>query len=209
MRYLHICDPNIALREAAASTMLAAAPELRLGVSSSDWLAFHDWGYGSDLVVLRADFCDMWPALLKVRALRRLDCVVALILPGDATSAARKRMLDAGAAALISESDGLEAALTTLRNVAADPPPLPRICEVEPILSDRVLQVACLYASTQSPSAQDLARMFATSVTTVRTQLQTARRILQESGWEASTRAELSAALRGCGLMIGESGLVG
>lgn len=208
MRYLHICDPNIALREAAASTMLTADPELRMGVSSSDWLAFHDWGYGSDLVVLRADVCDTWPALMKVRALRRLDCTVCLILPGDASAAARQRMRDAGATALISESDGLEAALRTLHDVAADPPPLPHPCEADPILSDRVLQIACLYASTRAPSAQDLGRMFAISATTVRTQLQTARRLLQEAGWAASSRAELSAALRGCGLMIGESGLV-
>lgn len=228
MPQLHIIGPN-AFARGALSRAANAAGGIHLGIVDAQWLALHDWGFGTDVVILRARMYDVWPALVKVRALAALDCR-AIVLIGHATPAEQYRLREAGAWAVLHSPGDLnperviafakEALLAIeqrndgqlTQQAVLDPSSAEdRPGSFEPLfplssLSDRVLQIAGLYVSAASPHAQDVGRVFGLGESTVKAHLSRVRAVFRNAGVDTSSRAALRERMIAEGLLIGEMG---
>lgn len=232
MSQLHIIEPDAFIRGA----MLRAAqkmPDIDLGIVGYRWLALHDWGFGADVVVLRARMFDIWPIIIKVAALKRLDCRV-IVLIDPATPQAVARLREAGAWAVVCDSElsspaaviqlarqALHDAARSAANDAASPDATgvtvraarkaaPSAGPSAPVpladLLDRPLQVACLYASAPAPSAKEIGHVLGIAESTVRGHLDRVRVSYRRAGIDLPDRATMRSQLRADGLRIGESG---
>lgn len=143
------------------------------------------------VVAIRAELVDHVPTTLKVRALRAAGAR-PIVVADDPAPVHRARLVHTGAAAVLTRSDDLQELLKAVSGLRTDDggagADLPRVRDVH--LSDRQLQVACLFAGRGAPSSEWIARSLGVPVTSVRTHLQRARRALG-----AADRDELRARL--------------
>jgi DNA-binding NarL/FixJ family response regulator len=154
----------------------------------------------ADVVAIRAELVDHVPIALKVRALRAAGART-IVIADDPTPAHRTRLLRTGAAAVLTRSDDLDALLEAIvrdRSEDESGEALPDLRDVH--LSDRQLQVACLFAGRAAPSSQLIADLLGLPVSSVRTHLQRARHALG-----AADREELRARLIEDGWMAVDS----
>lgn len=162
---------------------------------AKDWLAFTmHWGFDSDVVVVKAELQDYVPAALKVRALKRLDvrCVVVLAEPSPTHEA---RLWEAGAAAVLFRSTSLSHLMEVIATDPAEstggPPDSPRPPADSIPLTDREMQIACLYCGRSAPSTKALGEALGLSTETVRAHLVRTRRRFSDRGHDVSTRTLL------------------
>lgn len=190
-----IVDDSPFIRAALAIALPAATAgtgtELR--VSAASWTEYsQSWARLSDVTVFRAELIDHVPAALKVRALAALDVAPVALLNAPAPRH-EARLYQAGAVGVVYASD----ALTTLIERITDPAPRPK--ESSPpstiVLSDRELQIACLYCGRSAPSASSLGRTLRLQEQTVRRHLARAREQYKSLGIDVATRMKLRAAL--------------
>ncbi|PPG42700.1 response regulator transcription factor [Pseudoclavibacter sp. RFBA6] len=174
-------------------------------VHARTWLDYDlDAAMSADVVIFKAELRDHVPAGLKVRALRRLGVAAVVLLAGE-SEPHRLQLAGEGATAVLSRASGyatLEDELLRLeadgaRAVADDIDP--------PLLTDRELQIACIFASRAAPSARHIGELLDLSGETIRAHLQRARGKLQRSGHAVGTRNSLRLALYDAGLLFPES----
>lgn len=195
-----VVDDVLALGAALRSATVLRRARIRVRTVASSWVE-----YGSQVhdvarfVVVRGELVDHVPTVLKVRALREAGArpVVICDHPDDAH---RARLREARAEAVLTRDNDLEDLLRVLQGERV-------MTEAEwstvlpaTHLSDRQLQLACLYCGHGAPSAKHLARWLGLPISSVRTNLQRARRALG-----AADRGELRRRLIEGGWMDGES----
>ncbi|ALS57217.1 hypothetical protein [Rathayibacter toxicus] len=188
-----IVDSSCSVRKALSLALprISAQNAVRLAVAnwidySSSLRAF------PDSTVFRAELADHVPAALKVRALSRLDIAPVIVL--ETHSAVHEaRLLRAGASAIVTAQDGLATLIEriTEKSHPADPSPAPSAVE----LTDRELQIACLYCGKNAPSAANLGAYLRLREHTIRRHLSRTRELFRAVGQDVSTRMKLRAAL--------------
>jgi DNA-binding CsgD family transcriptional regulator len=160
--------------------------------ASTSWLAYIASDQGeprvAERVVVRAELRDHVPIVLKIRALTRLG-VHSIVLTDDDSPAFERRLLEAGAAHVLTKRDDLETLLAAVV-VEHQHASAPRSA----VLSDRELQVACLYAGRTAATTSMLAEILGVPLGSVRTHLRRARGKLSPGG-PVSTREQLRARL--------------
>ncbi|NQX29598.1 response regulator transcription factor [Microbacteriaceae bacterium VKM Ac-2854] len=188
-----IVDDLPFIRAALAIALPETDAAVQLRVSAASWTEYsQSWARLSDVTVFRAELIDHVPAALKVRALAALDVAPIALLNAPAPPH-EARLLQAGAVGIVYASDELatliERITDPVRRVAA--PPAPSSID----LSDRELQIACLYCGRSAPSAASLGRTLRLQERTVRRHLSRAREPFKLAGIDVSTRMKLRAAL--------------
>jgi hypothetical protein len=188
-----VVDDSGPVREALSLALprLGSQNAVRLAVSS--WTAYSaSLNALPDSTVFRAELSDHVPAALKTRALARLDIapVAILSLPSPAHEA---RLLRAGAVAILRAQDGLASVAERITDPGAhaDVPSAPSPVE----LTDRELQVSCLYCGRNAPSAARLGAYLRLNEHTVRRHLARTRELYHSLGRDVSTRTRLRTAL--------------
>jgi hypothetical protein len=155
----------------------------------------------AESAVVRAELLDHVPTVLKVRALARLGARV-IVVASDPSRAHVERLLEAGAWSVLDRGNTLADILQNLMGGArpvtqathaSHPVPTQPVHAIH--LSDRELQIACLYVGRTAPSTTMLASLLSLPLSSTRTHLQRARRALTVGG-PASTRAQLRQRLR-------------
>lgn len=151
----------------------------------------------ADVVVVRGELVDHVPTALKVRALRAAGAR-PVVVADDPEGVHRARLIRCGAAAVLTRSDDLDDVVNAILadRVPSEPVEWPELRDIH--LSDRQLQIACLFAGHGAPSSKWIAQFLGLPETSVRTNLQRARRALG-----AANRAELRARLIEHGWMAG------
>jgi len=180
----------IALRGARIAVRTVAPTWVQYGAEVSDVARF---------VVVRAELVDHVPTVLKVRALRAAGAR-PVVVSDDPDEAHRARLREARAEAVLTRTNALDDLLRILQGEEMPSEPGPSAVLPATHLSDRQLQLACLYCSHGAPSAKHLARWLGLPLSSVRTNLQRARRALG-----ASDRGELRRRLMEGGWMDAHS----
>jgi hypothetical protein len=195
-----VVDDVLALGAALRSATVLRHARIRVRTVAPTWVQ-----YGAEVsdvarfVVVRAELVDHVPTVLKVRALRAAGAR-PVVVSDDPYDAHRARLREARAEAVLTRENDLDDLLGVLQEEAT-PPEVEARVELPPThLSDRQLQLACLYCSHGAPSAKHLARWLGLPVSSVRTNLQRARHALG-----ASDRRELRQRLIDGGWMDGQS----
>lgn len=172
---------------------------VRVTTAVHAWADFQaEWDFAGEVVVLDALLDDHVPLPLKVRALRRLGSRPVVLGPGRDTTFSR-RVAAEGAQAWIEPSHGIAETAELIRDVAQHatpdhvrvepaPPPLVR-------LSDRELQVLCLYAGHRDLFPAYLGRVLTLRTQTVRSHLERGRSRYRALGRPSHNRAVLCEAL--------------
>lgn len=199
-------QPRVDLVHTSPMVTTALRRELRSGPAPArvettvhSWSGLRaEWDFAGDVVVLDALLDDHVPLPLKVRALRRLGPTPVVLGPGRETPFAR-RCGEEGAGAWIEPTTGLAATARTIREVASGTvPEHARISPAPPRLADltdRELQVLCLFASARGHSPADLGRVLALRTESVRSHLERGRARYRALGRPTHNRAALRAAL--------------
>lgn len=205
-RRVHVVDPSPFIRFALREELSRRAADIPVGVLSGRWLAMHDWGYGPDVVVLRAAMRDVWPVVVKVRALQRLSCRTIVLAPPAAPSALVRRVLSDGAAAVLPTDCRFEDLVdATVREARHPRAPLTQP-PAAPDLTDREVQIGNLFASPRGYTTAQIGEVLGLSPNTVRAQLDSCRRRFRDRGEDVSDRARLRAALTDAGYTAGAAG---
>lgn len=204
---LHVIDPHEALRAALDLRLGERGVPFRPGVSSGRWLALHDWDYQPSVVVIRAAMRDVWPVLVKVRALRAIRCRTIVLMDRTQYPRAAERLIAARVACVSDTASPLDRLVDDVAEVLQRP----RGHTLAPwesasVLSNRTLQVAGLYVSVQGPSTTEVGRALNIGAETVRTHLERARSHYRQRGLDVSTRSSLRVALMDDGQLVGELG---
>ncbi|MBT9608355.1 hypothetical protein [Microbacterium sp.] len=187
-----VIDDLLALGPALRAAVAFGRASIELREIASSWAEYAARiDSVAHVVAVRAELVDHVPTVLKVRALRAAGAR-PVVVADDPAPVHRARLIHTGAAAVLTRSDDLDDLLAAVAGVRADhagrlgdPPELRDVH-----LSDRQLQVACLFAGHGAPSSEWIARSLGVPVTSVRTNLQRARRALG-----AANRDELRARL--------------
>lgn len=188
-----VVDGSGPVREALslALPLVGSQNAVRLAVSS--WVAYSaSLNALPDSTVFRAELADHVPAALKARALTRLDIAPVVILSAP-SPAHEARLLRAGATAIVRAQDGLASVVDGITGAGApaDVPAAPSPVE----LTDRELQVSCLYCGRTAPSAARLGAYLRLNEHTVRRHLARTRELYHSLGRDVSTRSRLRSAL--------------
>ncbi|NYF97638.1 helix-turn-helix transcriptional regulator [Janibacter cremeus] len=172
---------------------------VRVDTTVHSWSDFRrEWDFAGDVVVLHALLDDHVPLPLKIRALHRLGSV-AVVLGPERESPFARRCGAQGAGAWIEPTNGLVATARTIRQVASGT--VPEHARTAPAapgqaeLTDRELQVLCLFASARGHSPADLGRVLSLRTETVRSHLERGRARYRAFGRPTHDRAALRAAL--------------
>jgi len=196
-----VVDDVLALGAALRSATVLRHARIRVRTVAPTWVQ-----YGAEVsevaqfVVVRAELVDHVPTLLKVRALRAAGAQ-PVVVSDEPAEVHRARLREAHAAAVLTRENDFGDLLAVLQGDGQTRPdpeasaPLPATH-----LSDRQLQLACLYCGHGAPSAKHLARWLGLPIASVRTNLQRARRALG-----ASDRGELRRRLIEGGWMDGSA----
>ncbi|WP_265444363.1 HTH domain-containing protein [Flexivirga meconopsidis] len=156
----------------------------------------------SPYVVVDAYLDDHVPLSLKVRAITQLSSC-AVVLGNIHQQSAADRAYDEGAADWIEPRDSLDDAVRRIaavlngarRRVREHPP--------NAHLTDREIQILCLYASRRSISARTLGRYLGITEQTVHTHLKSGRAKYRKANVAVSNRHSLAEALVADGYLIG------
>lgn len=152
----------------------------------------------ADVVVVRAELVDHVPTALKVRALRAAGAR-PVVVADDPEDVHRARLVRCGAAAVLTRSDDLDDVVhAILADRVGNESPIESLESGDIHLSDRQLQIACLFAGHGAPSSKWIAQFLGLPESSVRTNLQRARRSLR-----AADRGELRSRLIEHGWMSG------
>lgn len=187
-----VVDDLLSIGPAVRAAITLGHTSVEVGAVTSSWAQYvTSIESVARCVIVRAELMDHVPTALKVRALRSAGARPVVV--GNRPSPRhRARLLDVGAAAVLTRDHDLSDLLDCLDGsepaVAAEPAIRPVLSQVR--LSDRQLQLACLFAGRGAPSAEWLARWLGLPVSSVRTHLQRARRALG-----AANREQLRARL--------------
>ncbi|WP_353114310.1 hypothetical protein [Microbacterium sp.] len=155
----------------------------------SGWIQYiSEFDDASGVVVVRSRLDDHVPTVLKVRALARIG-VLPVILLDEPNAALETRLIEAGAADVLTREDDIEELLTAISEVRPMSTPV-SVALSDVRLSDRELQVACLYVGRTAPSTPVLATLLGIPHASVCKYLQRARTALRAVG-DTSTRAAL------------------
>lgn len=204
---LHVIDPHEALREALDLRLAERGVPFHPGISSGHWLALHDWDYQPSVVVIRAAMRDVWPVLVKVRALRAIRCRSIVLMDRTRYPSAAERLIAAQVTCISDTSRPLERLVDDVAEVLKRPQRHALApWESAPVLSNRTLQVAGLYVSAQGPTTTEVGRALNIGAETVRTHLERARSLYRPRGIDVSARSSLRAALLDDGQLVGELG---
>lgn len=160
-------------------------------------------GIGS-CVVIDAYLDDHVPLALKVRALVSLP-TTAVVLGTRHQDSLDRRSRAEGAAAWLEPSVGLARTARQVRNLASVPSPTPAATKApgdEVHLTDREMQVMCLYASRRSLNARTLARHLGIAEATVKSHLKEGRAKYACAGRSVGNRQLLGDALAADGYLV-------
>jgi hypothetical protein len=138
----------------AVTSRLAQHPALTVRARASNWISYiTEHSAPADVVVFRAELRDHVPAALKARAIAAEGALPVVSLgTGDA---AHRNRLRAERALVIERSAGLPVLIdeiVTHFDARTSPRPA-QAAPVGPLLSDREMQIACLYSGRSAPSA--------------------------------------------------------
>lgn len=181
----------------AAHSELDGADRMRLRPWRSSWLQLGlQAAQEADLIVIRAEIQDHVPVALKVRALDRLG-VPSIVLMHTERPAHERTCLDEGAILVCRRDEtSFESLLESIgRALATASESRLRVRQTRHLLSDRELQLSCLFAGRRAMSATQLAEYLGLQVETVRGHLKRARIKLAVHGVEVGTRTALRRAL--------------
>ncbi|MGF3055971.1 hypothetical protein [Microbacterium sp. YY-01] len=199
-----IIDDAFFIGPALQSFTNHARPPLIVRRTESNWIPYiADFDDASGVVIVRSNLADHVPAVLKVRALSRIGAR-PIVLTDKTSAAFTYRLAEAGAAAVFNRThhiDDIVAAITQPRG--AETLSVNRGGCSDAKLSDRELQVACLYVGRAAPSTTVLAQLLGIPALSVRTYLQRARTALRAVG-PTSTRQTLRQTLITDGWLEGE-----
>lgn len=170
------------------------------------WTDFQEeWDFAGDFVVLDALLDDHVPLPLKIRALRRLGSLTIVLGPGRDTPFAARCAAE-GALAWIEPALGLVETTDAIRStVLGHVPEYARLPTASPPvadLTDRELQVCCLYAALRGHSPQHLGRMLGLRTETIRSHLERGRARYRAAGCPTQNRAALREALVADGWLL-------
>lgn len=179
---------------------------VRVTTAVHSWTDFQvEWDFAGEVVVLDALLDDHVPLPLKVRALRRLGSRPVVLGPGRDSPFAHRAAAE-GAQAWIEPHHGVAETADLIRDVATHEPP--EHARVEPAapplvrLTDRELQVLCLYASSRGHSPAYLGRVLSLRTETVRSHLERGRSRYRALGRPGHNRAALRETLVEDGWLI-------
>lgn len=202
MPLIEVVDESIFVWEALRHSPVASDRKWALGVRTRSWIEFSAArAAAADLVVISADLIDHVPAVLKARAVTALGTRVGFLINPSSSAAVDRLMLEGATFVARRDATSWHQLLSEICAALQDPPPtepaaLPRG------LTDRELQIAALFASRAAPTTQQIARLLALSVGTVRTHLKRARHRLSVTGMRVSSREELRSALLAEGYLV-------
>lgn len=187
-----VIDDLLAMGPALRAAVAFGRASIHLREVAPSWVQYAERiDTVAHVVAVRAELVDHVPTALKVRALRTAGAR-PIVVADDPSPVHRARLVRTGAAAILTRSDDLDELLKAVSGERTDDDggvvDLPEVRDVH--LSDRQLQVACLFAGRGAPSSDWIARSLGLPVTSVRTHLQRARRALG-----AADRDELRARL--------------
>ena len=184
---------------ALADALRREGVEVLTAVSS--WIDFsRSWDFASPCVLVDAHLDDHVPLTLKARALLRGGSRVA-VLGRDAEGRQARRCLREGADLWVTPERGLPETAARLAAWTAAARTVPPEPPAEPSLTDRELQILCLYASRRGHTISEVARILGLSPETVRTHLRTGRAKYTALGQDVSSRARLTRVLVDDGLV--------
>lgn len=199
---IDVVDDLLAIGPALQAAIARGRTDVELREIASTWTEYAARIRAvADVVVFRAELVDHVPSALKVRALRAAGART-IVVADRPSRQHRARLTSTGAYVVLTRSDDLDALLRAVGGGSptrrdADPE-LPILPDVH--LSDRQLQVACLFAGRTAPSSERIARWLGLPVSSVRTHLQRARRALG-----ATNREQLRARLIEGGWMAADA----
>jgi DNA-binding NarL/FixJ family response regulator len=186
-----VIDDLLALGPALQAAIAFGRGPIALRVIAASWTQYAARiDSVADVVALRAELADHVPTALKVRALRAAGAR-PVVIADDPADVHRARLIRCGAAAVLTRRDDLDDVLNAILDERAHPEPssdAPGLRDVH--LSDRQLQIACLFAGHGAPSSKWIAQLLGLPESSVRTNIQRARRALG-----AADREELRARL--------------
>ena len=191
-----------------ASALKHKGSRIRVQRVVPNWVAYTEaFDEASGVVVLQADLSDHVPVVLKVRALTAIGAA-SVVIADEPTTQHVRRLREAGALAVFTRRNSFDELLEQLMNLIGaienDRQLNPEMQLDEVKLSDRELQVVCLYAGHAAPSASVIAQRLGVPIASVRTHLQRARLALREHG-AVSTRRQLRELLAHQGWMDGSN----
>ncbi|MGO1167459.1 MAG: hypothetical protein ACTMHL_12690 [Janibacter sp.] len=170
------------------------------------WTDFQrEWDFAGEVVVLDALLDDHVPLALKVRALRRLGPRAIVLGPGRHSPLARRAAAE-GARAWVEPTHTLAETGDLIREIALFHAPAP--ARLEPAappaaaLTDRELQVLCLYAGPRGHSPAHLGQVLGLRTATVRSHLERGRSRYRAAGRPTHNRAALRQALIDDGWLV-------
>lgn len=190
---MDVVDEVPYVREALALALPRTSPAFEVRVSVSTWMDYSaSLAALSNVTVFRAELNDHVPAALKTRALVELD-VAPVIMMSTPSPAHEARLRRAGAAAVVHSADSLAVLVDRIvhRTDTTSRPDAPSGIE----LTDREMQVACLYCGRTAPSAAQLGAYLRLQEQTVRRHLSRTRELFRAGGVDVSTRMKLRTAL--------------
>lgn len=172
---------------------------VRVTTAVHSWTDFQvEWDFAGEVVVLDALLDDHVPLPLKVRALRRLGSRPVVVGPGQDSPFARRAMAE-GAQAWIEPTHTIAETAGLIRDVALhETPERIRVAPAPPPLvqlSDRELQVLCLYAGSRGLSPAHLGQVLTLRTQTVPSHLERGRSRYRVLGRPGHNRAALREAL--------------
>lgn len=207
-----IVDTNPFLAFALHELLRERDARVSPGLAGMRWQTLVErWDFGRDVVVVQADLPDFWPHSLKVRALTRLGCRTLVI--GDTRNQPLvARAIEAGAVRVVDPATPLAQLTDHVQQAARgssgwDQAQLDLVDRhPAPYLSDRRLQVCCLYAARPDFTVRAIARILGLGESTIRSHIAAGRRIYRDHGRAAPDRAALGELLRRDGHLVGELG---
>ena len=199
-----VIDPAPLVGDALGLLAAPTGKAFRIRERVQSWMYYDiESAFSTDVVVLRGELRDHVPAALKVRALTRLQVRTVVLLDKE-RAAARRRLLSEGAAAVLASDVSLTNLKTVIERAAQLAEPAPASA-MSPELTDREMQIACLFAGRASPTTQHIGELLNLSPETVRRHLQRARLALRRAQFSASSRDELRTSLLESGLLFPDS----
>ncbi|MBF4461250.1 MULTISPECIES: hypothetical protein [unclassified Rathayibacter] len=189
---IDVVDTSSPVRKALSLALPCFSAQNAVRVAVSSWIDYSSsLAAFPDSTVFRAEMADHVPAALKTRALARLD-IAPVVLLDSPSPAHEARLVRAGAAAVVTAQEGLAVLVERISDPPrSPPPPAPSVVE----LTDRELQVACLYCGRAAPSASTLATYLRLGEHTIRRHLARTRELFRAAGVDVPTRLSLRAAL--------------
>jgi|GEM_PF-3976759 len=190
MPLLHIVDDRPYLG-AAMRLVLRPRTDISMGIATSSWEVFsRHSGAAPGCVLVTAELLDPVPTVLKVRLLRR-KCAQAVVIMNRADPAHEQRLREAGAFAVVTRDVALRDLIVLCGQAMRGILP-PSTAQSAPThLTDRELQVACVYCGLAAPTGRTLAEYLGVSPQTIRVHLRQVRAKYRAFGETSLDRLQL------------------